>query len=86
MGDVRTHLGELGAVLADAMERGAPIVRAISDGLREPNGADTAVPAKPEANKRARRATPRPTVPFSDLDSAKADRALRRAGYLEPNE
>jgi hypothetical protein len=42
------------------------------------------IPTKPQRPRR--RSPPSPTVPFSDVDSARANAALRRAGYRGPNE
>lgn len=80
MNDPRPHLAGLAAVLADAAERAAPLFRALSSAL----GASE-TPSGPSIGSvgRRQRATPRPTVEFSELDAARADRALRRAGYRE---
>ena len=82
MNDLRTHVAGLAAVLADAAERAAPLLRAISQTIRASDS-----PGGPSNSRvsRRQRATPRPTIEFTDLDKARAERALRRAGYLEPD-
>ena len=80
MSDLRPHLAALAAVLADAAEQALPALRGLAIALTESTRGPE--PSKPKASKRCR-ATPRPTVKFSELDAARAARALRRAGYTE---